>query len=117
MQPEKGHETLYIVRELGRERVWFAQPLLSSAADEIRPLIAKAQAWAERWGCRVRLWMSDQQEAFVKTIASECSDATHRYCGNHFLRDLAKPVQEWDSRAKVQMRREIRVYEESNAKF
>ena len=32
LQPDKGHETLYVVRELGRERVWFAQPLLSSAA-------------------------------------------------------------------------------------
>src|SRR5215471_10860716 len=31
LQPEKGHETLYVVRELERKRVWFAQALLSSA--------------------------------------------------------------------------------------
>ena len=34
LQPEKGHETLYVVRELGRQRVWFANPLLSSATAE-----------------------------------------------------------------------------------
>ena len=33
LQPEKGHATLYVVRELRRRRVWFAEPLLSSAAD------------------------------------------------------------------------------------
>jgi hypothetical protein len=32
----------------------------------------------------------------------------HRYCSNHFLRDLAKPVLELDSHAKVQMRGKIR---------
>lgn len=108
LQPEKGHETLYVVRELGRQRVWFARPLLSSAASEIRPLIVQARDWAERLGCRIRLWMSDKQDAFVKTIASVCPGVPHRYCGNHFLRDLAKPVLELDSHAKVQMRSKIR---------
>jgi hypothetical protein len=108
LQPEKGHETLYVVRELGRERVWFAQPLLSSATEEIRPLIVQAKDWAERLGCRVRMWMSDKQDAFVKTIVSVCPGVPHRYCSNHFLRDLAKPVLELDSHAKVQMRGKIR---------
>jgi hypothetical protein len=108
LQPEKGHETLYVVRELTRQRVWFAKPLLSSAAAEIRPLIVQAKAWAERLGCRIRLWMSDKQDAFAKAIASVCPGTPHRYCGNHFLRDLAKPVLELDSHAKVQMRSKIR---------
>lgn len=108
LQPEKGHETLYVVRELGRQRVWFAKPLLSSATTEIRPLIVQAKEWTERLGCRIRLWMSDKQDAFVKAIASVCPGVPHRYCGNHFLRDLAKPVLEMDSHAKVQMRSKIR---------
>lgn len=108
LQPEKGHETLYVVRELGRQRVWFAKPLLSSATAEIRPLIVQAKEWAERLGCRIRLWMSDKQDAFVTAIASVCPGVPHRYCGNHFLRDLAKPVLELDSHAKVQMRSRIR---------
>jgi hypothetical protein len=73
LQPEKGHETLYVVRELRQERVWFAEALLSSATAEIRPLTVRARDWAERLGCGVRLWMSDKQEAFVKTIAQEFS--------------------------------------------
>ena len=108
LQPEKGHETLYVGRELRQERVWFAEALLSSATAEIRPLIVRARNWAERLSLPVRLWMSDKQDAFVKTIAKEFPGVPHRYCGNHFLRDLAKPMLELDSHAKVQMRSKIR---------
>jgi len=108
LQPEKGHETLYVVRELRQQRVWFAEALLTSATNEIRPLIVKARTWAKRLKRPVRLWMSDKQDAFVKTIAEEFPGKPHRYCGNHFLRDLAKPMLELDSHAKVQMRSKIR---------
>src|SRR5262244_882732 len=108
LQPEKGHETLYVVRELARKRVWFAEPLLSSATTEVQRVIALARQWAERLGKRVRLWMSDKQDAFVRGIAAEFPGVPHRYCANHFLRDVAKPVLEADSHAKVQMRRTVR---------
>lgn len=108
LQPEKGHETLYVVRELERKRVWFAEPLLSSATTEVRQLLVQARVWAERLGKRVRLWMSDKQDAFVRGIAAEFPGVPHRYCANHFLRDVAKPVLEADSRAKVKMRRTVR---------
>ena len=108
LQPEKGHETLYVVRELMRKRVWFAEPLLSSATPEVRRLIVVARQWAERLDKPVRGWMSDKQDAFVKAIASEFPGIPHRYCYNHFLRDVAQPVLEMDSRAKVTMRRKVR---------
>ena len=54
------------------------------------------------------LWISDKQDAFVKGIAAEFPEVPHRYCGNHFVRDLAKAVLEADSHAKVQMRRKVR---------
>jgi hypothetical protein len=108
LQPEKGHETLYVVRELTQKRVWFAEPLISATADEVRRLIAKAKAWAEALGKPVALWLSDRQDAFVTGIAAEFPDVPHRYCANHFLRDVAKPVLEADSRAKVQMRKKVR---------
>jgi hypothetical protein len=108
LQPEKGHETLYVVRELRGKRVWFAEALLSSSAEEVRRLIAKAKDWAQQLGKPVELWMSDKQDAFVKGIAAEFPDVPHRYCQNHFLRDLAKPVLEQDSHAKVQMRKKVR---------
>jgi hypothetical protein len=108
LQPEKGHETLYVVRELRGKRVWFAEALLSSCVDEVRRLIAQAKDWASRLGQPVELWMSDKQDAFVTGIEAEFPEVPHRYCQNHFLRDLAKPMLEQDSHAKVQMRKKVR---------
>jgi hypothetical protein len=108
LQPEKGHETLYVVRELTQKRVWFAEALISATADEVRRLIAKAKQWAEMLGKPVGLWLSDRQDAFVTGIAAEFPGVAHRYCANHFLRDVAKPVLEADSHSKVQMRKKVR---------
>jgi hypothetical protein len=108
LQPEKGHETLYVVRELTQKRVWFAEPLLSATAEEVRRLIIKAKQWAESLGQPVALWLSDKQDAFVTGIAAEFPEVPHRSCDNHFLRDVAKPVLEADSHAKVQMRKKVR---------
>src|SRR3954447_19986246 len=108
LQPEKGHEALYVVRELTRKRVWFAEPLLSATEDEIRRLIRKAKQWARSLSTPVVLWLSDRQDAFVTGIAAEFPDVPHRYCANHFLRDVAKPVTDADSHAKVQMRKKVR---------
>lgn len=108
LQPEKGHETLYAVRELRVGRVWFAQTLLSSNQDEVRRLLVRAHQFAQTLGKPVRMWVSDKQDAFVKGIAGQFPGVPHRYCSNHFLRDLAKPTLESDSHAKVQMRKKVR---------
>jgi hypothetical protein len=108
LQPEKGHETLYVVRELTSKRVWFAEPLLSSAEQEVHRVVVLARQWAERLAKPVRAWMSDKQDAFVKAIATEFPGIPHRYCQNHFMRDLAKPVRDIDSQAKVTMRSKVR---------
>ena len=108
LQPEKGHETLYVVRELMRKRVWFGEALLSSNTAEVRRLLAQAKDWAAWLNKPIQLWLSDKQDAFVKGIAAEFPGTPHRYCDNHFLRDLAKPILQKDSHAKVQMRRKVR---------
>jgi hypothetical protein len=108
LQPEKGHETLYTVREVNAKRVWFAEALLSSSTDEVCRLLVRAREIADYLGKPVRLWMSDKQDAFVKGIARVFPDTPHRYCNKHFLRDLAKPMRKADSHAKVQLRKKVR---------
>ena len=92
LQPEKGHETLYVVRELTRKRVWFAEALLSSSAEEVQRLVVRAKQIAQALGLSVDGWMSDKQDAFLTAIAAVFPSSWHRYCQNHFMRDVAKPV-------------------------
>jgi hypothetical protein len=82
--------------------------LTSTTADEIRRLIAQAKSWAEALSKPVALWLSDRQDAFVTGIAAEFPEVPHRTCDNHFLRDLAKPVLDAESHAKVQICRKVR---------
>src|SRR3954465_912903 len=72
LQPEKGHETLYAVRELTQkrggvavppQRGWCAEPLISATADEVQRLIAQAKEWARSLNKTVSLWISDKQDA------------------------------------------------------
>ncbi len=108
LQPEKGHETLYVVREVTRSRVWFAEPLLSGTTAEIRKLFTRAKHLARTLRLKVVLWISDKQDAFLKCVVTEFPGVPHQYCENHFFRDLAKPVLDLDSTAKTKMRAKIR---------
>ncbi len=105
LQPEQGHATLIVVRELHAKRSWCAEALRSSNADEVRRLVSQARAWATQVGRPGHLWLSDTQDAFVTGIAAAFPGVPHRYGVNHFLRDLAKPMLETERHAKVTMRR------------
>lgn len=108
LQPAKGHETLSVVRELNAKRLWCAEAWLSSSADEVRRLLVQARTWAMQVGLPVHLWLSDTQDACVTGIAAEFPGVPHRYCVNHCMRDVAKPMLEAESHAKVKMRRKVR---------
>ena len=68
LQPEKGHETLYVVPQAWASSVSGSRrPLLSSATEEIRPLIVQERKdWAERLGCRVRVVVAVRQARCVR---------------------------------------------------
>jgi hypothetical protein len=108
LQPEKGHETLYVVRELNAPRVWFAVPLLSSTAAEIEALFVRAHDLATALGKPVRAWVSDKQDAFVSGIAKTFPETPHRLCKIHFVRAVAKETRAEDGKLKVKMRKKVR---------
>lgn len=108
LQPEMGHETLYVVRELNASVVWFAAPLLSSAAPEVERLFVRAREIAAGLGKPVGCWISDKQDAFLTGIAKVFPGVPHRLCKLHFVRGLAAQVTAQDSHVKVQMRKKVR---------
>lgn len=108
LQPEQGHATLEVVRELNAQRLWFAEALLSRTADEVRRLVRQARAWATQVGLPLPLGLSDHQDALVPGIAAACPGVPQRSCVKHCRRDLAKPMLETDRHAKGKMRRKVR---------
>ena len=88
--------------------------MISATADQVGRLIAKAKEWADSLGKPVGLWLSGQAGRVRDGDQSRFPDVPHRYCDNHFLRDVAKPVLEADNHAKVQMRKKVRGLRKSN---
>src|SRR5258708_14027857 len=90
LQPEKGHETFYVVRELRRKRVWFAEPLLLSATQEVQRVIVLASQWTELLAKPVGGLMLDKKDGVWQGIGTAVSNNPHRHCQNQFLRAVAK---------------------------
>jgi hypothetical protein len=108
LPPEKGHETLEVVRALTPKRVWWAEPFLASAPEEVRRFSIVARQWSACWATPVRVGRSATPAAFVTAMAGEVPGTPHRDCHHPCLRDGAPPVLDMDSRAQVKRRRQVR---------
>jgi hypothetical protein len=104
IQPEKGNETLYLLRDLISGRVLVARNLASSATDEIEKLIGEVLAL----GVPILGVISDKQESICLAIERQLSGVPHQLCHYHYLKDLAQPVCEADRSFNKQLKHRIR---------
>jgi hypothetical protein len=104
VQPEKGNETLYLLRDLQSRRVLVARNLLSSASTEIEALIEEVLAL----GVAVSGVVSDKQESLCLAIARKLPGVPHQLCHFHYLRDAALPVCEADRKLRKELRQKVR---------
>ena len=89
VQPEKGNETLYILREVQTGRVLVARNLSSSSSMEIEHLLGEVLAL----GVPIKGVISDKQESIRLAIERKLPGVAHQLCHFHFLRDLAEAHQ------------------------
>jgi hypothetical protein len=104
VQPEKGNETLYILRDVISGRVLAARNLLSSATSEIEALFEEVKAM----GVPIIGLVSDKQHSFVAAAARAFPNIPHQICQYHYMRDLTLPIIEADRAMKKELRAKIR---------
>jgi hypothetical protein len=104
VQPEKGNETLYLLRDVLSGSVLVARNLASSATGEIQTLIDEVLAT----GVAIRGVVSDKQESICLAVEKSLPGVPHQLCQYHYLRDLAKPVFEADRRMKKEIKARVR---------
>jgi hypothetical protein len=107
VQPEKGNETLYLLREVRLGRVLVARNLASSATPEIETLIKEVLVL----GIPVIGVVSDMQRSICLAIERQLPDVPHQICHYHFLKDLAQPLCEADRNFKTQLKHRIRKFQ------
>jgi hypothetical protein len=104
VQPEKSHETLYILRDVCSGRVLVAKTLLSSATGEIEALIEEVLSL----GLPIVGVISDKQESICLAVHHKLPTVPHQICQYHYLKDVAQPVCEADRHVKKELKKKIR---------
>jgi len=104
LQPEKGHETVYVLRDAISRQNLLTRPLTNSASGELVPLIAEVAAL----GVPILGVVTDKQQSLVLAVEQALPGVPHQLCQFHFLRDLALPVADADRKLKTGIKVRLR---------
>ncbi|MGH1573726.1 hypothetical protein ACRAWG_27640 [Methylobacterium sp. P31] len=105
LQPDVGHEVLWVLRNCLSGTVLLARSLLSGTAEDLAILLREA---VEAVGLPITGVVSDGQHAIRKAVALVLPDVPHQLCHFHFLREAALPIFEADRHAKKELKKGVR---------
>lgn len=105
LQPDVGHEVLWVVREVLSGEVLCARSLLSSARAELQSLLS---AVVSALPVPVVALVSDGQHSIRQAVAAALPKIPHQLCQFHYLREAAKPMWEADRHAKKELKKLVR---------
>lgn len=105
LQPDVGHEVLWVVREVLSGEVLCARSLLSSASAELQSLLS---AVVSALPVPVVAVVSDGQHSIRQAVAAALPKIPHQLCQFHYLREAAKPMWEADRHAKKELKKLVR---------
>ncbi len=91
LQPEVGHEVLWVVRDCLSEEILLARPLLSSTQGDITALLQEVKQLLEPLKVPVKGIISDGEETIRSAVAFVFPDVPHQLCHFHYLKDALKP--------------------------
>jgi hypothetical protein len=103
IQPDKGNETVYLVRDVLSGRILSAENVTSSETAVIKRLLAPVVALE----VPVVGAISDAQESLEQAIAELWPTIPHQTCQFHYLREAARPIHEADCSTRTAMRKDI----------
>ena len=105
LQPDVGHEVLWVLRDVLSGEVLLARSLLSSTQDDLAKLIDEVKAALQ---VPIAGVVSDGQTSIRNAVKAALDGVPHQLCHFHYLREAATPVYEADRHIKVQLKKEVR---------
>jgi hypothetical protein len=113
LQPDVGHEVLWVLREVVSGEVLLARSLLGATEDDLAPLLeavrdALASGAEGEEAIPIRGVVSDGQISMRHAVARALPGVPHQLCQFHYLREAAKPIFEADRHAKKERKKRVR---------
>jgi hypothetical protein len=108
LQPDVGHEVLWVIRDCISGEILLARSLLSSTQDDLAKLLGEVKKRLDSLGVTVAGAVSDGQNSIRNAVAKALPDVPHQLCHFHYLREAAKPIFEADRHAKKELKKRVR---------
>ena len=105
LQPDVGHEVLWVLRDCLSGEVPLARSLLSACEADLANLLREVQQVID---VPIRGVISDGQHSIRKAVQAVLPDVPQQLCHFHYLREAAKPVYEADRHAKKELKKHLR---------
>jgi hypothetical protein len=105
LQPDVGHEVLWVLRDCLSGEILLARSLLSSTAKDLAGLIDQVR---KALPVPITGVVSDGQDSIRKAVARALPGVPHQLCQFHYLREAAKPISEADRHAKKELKKRVR---------
>jgi hypothetical protein len=105
LQPDVGHEVLWVVRECLSGQILLARSLLSGTQKSLVGLLREV---ADGLEVPVVGIVSDGQHPIRRVVGRVFPKVPHQLCQFHYLREAAKEVYEADRHAKKELKKRVR---------
>jgi hypothetical protein len=105
MQPDVGHEVLWVIRDCLTGEPLLARSLLSGTEADLAALLREVQ---DALPVPILGVVSDGQQSIGKAVASALPGIPHQLCQFHYLREAARPIYEADRHAKKELKKVVR---------
>lgn len=112
LQPDVGHEVLWVLRDVVSGEPLLARSLLGATADDLVSLLEEVQTILRgqrpQDAIPIRGVISDGQVSIRHAVARVLPGVPHQLCQFHYLREAAKPIFEADRHAKKELKKRVR---------
>lgn len=105
LQPDVGHEVLWVMRDCLSGEILLAKTLLSATSADLSALLLQVK---QALMVPVVAVVSDGQQSIRKAVATALPEAAHGLCQFHYLREAAKQIYDADRHAKKELKKRVR---------
>ncbi len=108
LQPDVGHEVLWVLRDCCSGEVLVARSLLGATEHDLAPLLEEAASLCRKLAIPIAGVITDGQRSIRNAVARALPGVPHQLCHFHYLREAATPISDADRHAKKELKKHVR---------
>jgi hypothetical protein len=108
LQPDVGHEVLWVLRDCCSGEVLLARSLLGATEKDLVPLLEEAVALCKTLDIPIVGVVSDGQQSIRNAVARALPHVPHQLCHFHYFREAARLMADADRHAKKELKKQVR---------